>query len=144
MAYTDRLRQQHDLATIMTEHLCNLVRDHRPSDDATAIATQLARLIGVLRVHLAEEDEYLYPALMESHDRDAGQLAARFQTDMGALAWTMEEFMQRWSSSAVIALNFSAFRAALEVLLGTLLVRIACENETLYPVADAALARLAA
>ena len=39
MAFTDRLRQQHDLATIMTDHLRDLVACHRPGDSTIAIGT---------------------------------------------------------------------------------------------------------
>lgn len=137
MAFTDRLRQQHDLATIMTDHLRDLVRRHRPGDNAIAITTQLARLLSMLRSHLAEEDEYLYPVLIAAEDRTAAALAERYQAEMGSLAWEAEEFMQRWSSSPVIALNFAGFRIALDQLLGALATRIECENATLYAVADA-------
>ncbi len=140
MAFTDRLRQQHDLATIMTDHLRNLVRRDRPGDYAIEIATQLARLLNVLRIHLAEEDEYLYPTLIAIEDRNAAALAQRYQLEMGSLASNLEDFMQRWSSSAVIALNFAAFKIALDLLLGALLARIECENATLYPIADALIA----
>ena len=137
MAFTDRLRAQHDFATNTAGHLRDLVQRHRAGDDAIAIATQLARLHGLLRIHLAEEDQYLYPALIAVKDRRAALLAERFQTEMGSLAWVTEDFMQRWSSSAVIAVNFAAFNLALDCLLGTLAARIERENITLYPIADA-------
>ena len=136
MSCTDRLRHQQNVATIMTCHLRNLVRRHRPGDNAIAIATQLARLLRVLRVHLAEEDEYLYPALIAIGDRNTAALAERYQAEMGSLAVNTEVFMQRWSSSAVIALNFAAFETALDLLLGALMARMECENAALYPVAD--------
>ena len=137
MAFTDRLRDQHDLAIDTAGHLRDLVQGHRAGDDAIAIATQLARLQGLLRIHLAEEDQYLYPALIAVKDRRAAVLAEQFQNEMGSLAWVTEDFMQRWSSSAVIAVNFAAFNLALDCLLGTLAARIERENITLYPIADA-------
>ncbi len=137
MAFTDRLRQQHDLATIMTDHLRDLVRRHRPGDNAIAIATQLARLLGALRVHLAEEDEYLYPALIATNNGIAAALAERYRAEMGSLAWDVEEFMRYWSSSAVIAQRFEAFESDLDRMLGALVARIKRENFTLYPIADA-------
>ncbi len=136
MAFTDRLRQQHDLVTIMTDHLRDLVRRHRPGDSAIAIATQLARLLRARRIHLAEEDEYLYPALIAIKDRRAVALAERYQAEMGSLAWDLEDFMQHWSSSAVIALDFASFEIALDVLLTMLFARIERENDQLYPLAD--------
>ena len=139
MAFTDRLREQHDLATSTASRLRDLVFCHRPGDSAIAIATQLALLLNVLRVHLAEEDEYLYPVLIAIDDRSAAALAKQYQTEMGALAWKAEDFMRRWSSSAVIALDFAEFKIALDQFLGALEARIECENSTLYPVADALL-----
>ena len=137
MAFTDHLRQQHDMATVSARHLRDLVRRHRPGDDTLAIATDLARLLGVLRVHLAEEDEYLYPALIATNDGIAAELAERYRAEMGSLAWDVEEFMLHWSSSAVIALNFASFKSDLDRLLGALEARIKRENLSLYPVADA-------
>ncbi len=137
MAFTDRLRQQHDLATIMTDHLRDLVRRHRPGDNAIEIATQLARLLSVLRIHLAEEDELLYPALIATNDGIAVALAERYRVEMGSLAWDVEEFMRHWSSSAVIAQRFEAFESDLDRMLGALVARIDRENFSLYPIADA-------
>ena len=137
MAFTDRLRQQHDAATILTRRLRNLVLLHRPGDDAVLIATELARLLSVLRIHLAEEDEHLYPALVATQESKAAALAERYRAEMGSLAWDVEDFMRHWSSSAVIALDFEAFQSDLDQLLGALVARIECENLTLYPVADA-------
>ncbi len=137
MAFTDRLRQQHDLVTIMTDHLRDLVRRHRPGDNAIEIATQLARLLSVLRIHLAEEDELLYPALIATNDGIAVALAERYRVEMGSLAWDVEKFMRHWSSSAVIAQRFEAFESDLDRMLGALAARIERENFSLYPIADA-------
>jgi len=137
MAFSDPLRLQHDEATIAARRLRELVHGHRPGDPTIAIATQLARLFSVLRIHFAEEEQGLYRALTAARDRAAAALAKRYHREMGSLAWEWEEFMQRWSSSAVIALNFAEFEFSLDRLLVALEARISCENATLYPVADA-------
>jgi len=137
MPFSDRFHRQHEQATATIGELRHLVRGHQPGTDAVAIAVQLARLFSALRVHFAEEDACLVRALIETGDGAAAALAARHQEDSGSLAWDWEEYMQRWSSSAVIALNFAAFAAALERLLGALEERIRQEEATLYPVADA-------
>jgi hypothetical protein len=137
MAYSDRFRHQHELATMTARNLRALVANHRPGGDTLAIAVQLARLFSVLRSHLAEEERYVYRALTATGDRDAAALARRFHREVGSLAWDWEEFMRRWSSSAVIAHDFAAFEYALHRLLAALDTRIECENATLYPVADA-------
>ena len=137
MAYSDRFRRQHDAAILSARELRALVDRYRSGDDTVPIAVQLARLFSALRSHLAEEERCLYRALTATSNRDAAALARRFHQDMGSLAWDWEEFMQRWSSSTMIALDFSGFDYALGRLLDALDHRIACENATLYPVADA-------
>jgi hypothetical protein len=137
MAFGNPFRQQHDQATIAVRGLRELVQHYRPGDATIAIATQLARLFSVLRSHFADEEQGLYRALTATRDRNAAALAKRYHRDMGSLAWDWEEFMQRWSLSAVIALNFAQFEFSLDRLLAALEARIECENATLYPVADA-------
>jgi len=137
MAFSDRFRQQHDEVTAAARLLRCLVDGHRAGDGTIPIATQLARLFSALRNHLAEEEQCLYRPLTATKDRDAAALAQRFHRQMGSLAWDWEEFMQRWSSSAVIALNFATFGFSLARLLAALEARIECENTTLYPLADA-------
>ena len=137
MAFSDRFRLQHESATIMVGKLRTLVDGHRPGDDTVAIAVQLARLFSALRCHLAEEERYLYRPLTATRNRDAAALAGRYHREMGSLAWDWEEFMQRWSSSTMIALDFAGFDYALGRLLAAVDRRIACENATLYPLADA-------
>jgi len=137
MPFSDPFRHQHELAAAAARQLRCLVDGHRPGGETVAIATQLARLFSGLRNHLAEEEQCLYRALTAASNRDAAALARRYHQEMGSLAWDWEEFMQRWSSSAMIALNFTAFEYALDRLLGALDARIECENATLYPLADA-------
>jgi hypothetical protein len=137
MAFSDRFRQQHEEAGRAAGQLRAMVERHRAGDDTVPIAVQLARLFSALRTHFAEEERCLYRALTATRNRDAAALARRFHQQMGSLAWDWEEFMQRWSSSTVIALDFAGFDYALGRLLAALDHRIERENATLYPVADA-------
>ena len=137
MTFSDRFRLQHDEVSAAARQLRCLVDCYRPGDGTIPIATQLARLFSVLRNHFAEEEQCLYRPLTATQDRDAAALAQRFHRQMGSLAWDWEEYMQRWASSAVIALNFATFEFTLGRLLAALEARIECENTILYPVADA-------
>lgn len=136
MARTDTLRRQHDRAMEIAQHLRTMTRHYRRRDDAVSIATELARLLGLLRIHLAQEDQSLYPAMMASSDPQAATLARDYQREMGDLALVLEGFMQRWCSSTVIALKIDEFRTDLDRLLTALALRIERENQFLYPLAD--------
>lgn len=136
MGRTAALRHEHDLAMAIADNLRAMAERYRCRDDALPIATELARLLHVLRLHLAEEDLRLYPSMIASGDWQAAKVARRFQAEMGGLAEIIEGFMQRWCSSSIIALDIDVFRRDLDRLSGALVRRIDRENQFLYPLAE--------
>src|SRR6478672_8257769 len=92
------MRRQHDALTEILLRLVNMVDRYRGGPDAYPIAVQLARLVSLLRSHLASEDEWLYPAMVAAHEPGAAALAFGFRAEMGGLASKLEEFERRWSS----------------------------------------------
>jgi hypothetical protein len=137
MVKMEILRGQHHAALAMAERLLELVHEYRPGHSGVAILIQLNRLYGILRLHLAQEDVQLYPALMASPDPRVAHVAQRYVDEMGGLALDLECFAQHWSCSASIVNNFDEFRDATCDLISRLAVRIERENVQLYPLADA-------
>jgi hypothetical protein len=140
MTATDSLRHQHDTALAMSDRLFDLMDGYDGGRDAYDIAMQLNKLVGLLRIHLAQEDVQLYPELIASQDKEVAKLARSYANEMGGLAIELEIFAQHWSCSAGIVSNFEEFREATSTLLLHLAVRIERENRHLYPLADAAAA----
>ena len=136
MATTDLLRRQHLAASLLGARLRDLVDHYRGGEDAYRVTLQLARLHSLLRLHLIAEDSALYPALLGSGDAPTVALALEMQAETGLLAAGLERFMVRWSSSALIGADFTAFRAELAELLDQLAARIQREDNELYPLAD--------
>jgi hemerythrin-like domain-containing protein len=140
MIKLDILRHQHEAALDMAQRLLELIEGYKAGTPAHSLLTQLNRLYGVLRLHLAHEDVELYPALMASTDPKVARTAKLFADEMGGLALDVECFARHWSCSASIASNFQEFREAAQDLIIALAARIERENQYLYPLADAALA----
>jgi hypothetical protein len=130
------LRGQHDAAMSMADRLIDLIDEYRGEADALPIALQFNRLVGLLRVHLAQEDVQLYPELVASGDRDIARLALAYVSEMGSLASELELFAKRWTSSAVIASEFETFAEDARDLVLKLAFRIERENRHLYPLAE--------
>ncbi len=137
MIKTDILRQQHEAALDMAQRLLDLIDAYRPGRPAHPILMQLNRLYGILRVHLAQEDVELYPALIASNDPHVARTARQYVSEMGSLAIDLECFAQHWSCSASIAGNFEEFSEAARAMMLELAVRIEREDKYLYPMADA-------
>jgi hemerythrin-like domain-containing protein len=138
MTATDNLRRQHDAALDMSNRLFDLMDSYDGGRDAFDIAMQLNKLVGLLRIHLAQEDVLLYPELIASNDSEVARLARAFANEMGGLATELEIFALHWSCSASIVSNFDEFREEANALLLHLAVRIEREDRYLYPLADAA------
>lgn len=120
----------------MADRLVDLIDGYRCAADALPIAFQFNKLVGLLRIHLAQEDVQLYPDLMASGDHQVARLALTYVAEMGGLASELELFAQRWSSSAVISGAFAEFSEAARELILQLAFRIERENRHLYPLAE--------
>lgn len=136
MSVTSHLRRQHDAALEQVQAMLALMDAYRPGADAFHLALSVARLLGLLRVHLAQEDVGLYPALQQCGDAEAAMIAARFVAEMGGLARDVEDYVRKWSSSAAIAADFAGFRDDSLNLFAALDARIERENTILYPLAE--------
>ena len=137
MLKTSHLKSQHDEILAMAERTLDLIDAYRGVDaEAFRISVQLARLFGLLRIHLMHEDTQFYPWLATCGDAEAERLSHVYFTEMGQLAPQLEQFAQRWSLSSVIETNFEQFRVHARALIATIELRIERENGFLYPVAD--------
>jgi hemerythrin-like domain-containing protein len=131
------LKNQHDAAMAMADRLIDMIDEYRHDGDALPIAIQFSKLVGLFRVHFAQEDVQLYPELVALGDREVARMTLTYAAEMGGLANELERFVRRWPSSAVIAGSFNEFADAARGMVLALAVRIERENRFLYPLAEA-------
>ena len=140
MSRTANLRRQHDAAVTIVGEINNLLLA-RPGvevrDGAFQATLLLAKLTGLLRIHFAQEDRQLYPALMASGRGGVAEVARRFFEEMGDLGPTYGAYAQRWASADQILSDPRGFRRESKTVFTALADRITRENEQLYPLADA-------
>ena len=136
MTITENLRRQHDAALCMSNRLFDLIEAYDGGRDAFDIAMQLNKLVGLLRIHLAQEDVAIYPELIASLDPAVARLARSYADEMGGLATELEIFALHWSCSASIVSSFDEFREEANALLLHLAVRIEREDRYLYPLVE--------
>lgn len=137
MSRTSNFRRQHDQLETMAADLLSETRRFADGDNSYAISMKLAHLMGHLKVHLAQEDNALYPSMMACEDERTARTAKRFADEMGGLAREVDALLERFPCSRAIAADYTVFRHEAHRLVGRLAERIKRENETLYPLADA-------
>jgi hemerythrin-like domain-containing protein len=137
---TASLRRQHDAALdLAREAQAAIARiGAHPNEAAVFPLTMvLARLTGTLRVHFAQEDRCLYPELMASGRGGVAATARHFFEEMGQLGPQIARYSEKWLSSAAMLADWDNFRLDTAAIFSLLSHRIECENEILYPMADA-------
>lgn len=103
---------------------------------AVEITLMLARLTGILRIHLALEDEILYPALRNATDAETARTAERYWQEMGGLSHAFLDFVDRWKRADALLTDQQAFRAESTYVFAALADRIEREHSEIYPMAE--------
>ncbi|ESZ85447.1 MAG: hemerythrin [Blastomonas sp. CACIA14H2] len=103
---------------------------------AVEITLMMARLTGILRIHLALEDEILYPALRNASDAEVARTAERYWQEMGGLADAFLDFVDRWKRADVLLADADRFRAESAHVFAALAERIEREHAEIYPMAE--------
>lgn len=136
MDQTTPLRHQHRVIVASIARLAGMI-DDASAADALAIGLGLERLTALLRVHLRQEDECLYPQLLGSGDPQVVEAARAFQSEVGELWQQYEGFVQRWPSHRVIAADFDQFKGECGMIFAAIDDRCRREDAQLFPVVEA-------
>jgi len=105
---------------------------------AADIAHGVVAISSTIKLHLAIEDQVLYPALNKSADAGVARTASRFQDEMGPLAADFASFARRWNTERSVASEPAAMRDQAIQMLDRLHHRMHQENRELYPLAERA------
>lgn len=136
MGQTTPLRHQHRVIVSSIARLAGMI-DEATAADALAIGLGLERLTALLRVHLRQEDECLYPQLLASEDPLVAEAARAFQSEVGELLQQYELFAARWPSHHVIAADFEQFKGECAIIFAAIDDRCRREDSQLFPVVEA-------
>lgn len=90
------------------------------------------RLNRLLMLHLAKEDQHLYPRLKRSSDKTVAALATRMEAEMGNLAGAFQDYSRRWDVAAAQR-DWPGFCAATRQVMEALRERVRREERDLYP-----------
>ena len=137
MSITERYRAQHAEILRLAGDLSKRLAADGLSADGSPARSILAELSGKLLVHLAAEDNVLYPQLRKSADPMVRALAQRFVDEMQPISGAFKAYAVRWGSARTIQSDAETFIRETKEILTALNARIRREHAELYSVADA-------
>ena len=132
---TEHFRKQHaEIADIVGQINASLIPNKLEANPAPMRALFL-KLSGKLSVHLAMEDDSLYPKLMKHGDEKVRTVAKAFSTEMADVKPKFEGFVHKWNEAAIRG-GAPAFCDETRKLFGVLADRMRREDRELYDMVD--------
>ena len=120
MAKSDRFVAQHDGILAAVKGVRDLLSVTTLATNATPIVLKLANLSGKVKMHLAAEDQALYPRLLEKGNDVTKQTTKRFSLEMGGIAAVFEAYMCKWKMAQAIEADVNTFIVETNGLFDTL------------------------
>ncbi len=131
----DRFKKDHAAILSAVTELKGLVSSGIP-ENADAIAKAIISISSIIKLHLAGEDQVLYPALANSANPDLVQLGKAFQDEMGGIAAAYMGFAGNWNIASKVTANPEGFRTDANNIFKALHQRIQRESQELYPLVE--------
>ena len=101
--------------------------------NATTIAQGIVAMSGTIKLHLAVEDQVLYPALQRGGNADLARMGRQYQSEMASIASAYDAFARRWNTEASLRADVQGFRADANRVLRQVYERMQREDREFYP-----------
>jgi len=104
-------------------------------------AAEISRLIismsSIVKLHLAVEDQMLYPALRSGNNAALAAMGKTFQNEMTSIASAYVTFAGRWNQAEKVARDPEGFRSDANSVLKVVYARMQKEDTVFYPAIEA-------
>ena len=126
------LNRQHDSIMAEIVLLEEEIRKGSKALDTAKAALHISKLAGLLKIHLLEEDKFLYPDLLSSSDKDIIKLAQSYNKEMGSLSEEYTHFKNNYNVGNKLRGKEDIFLSDAKKIIEVLKKRISKENTELY------------
>lgn len=136
MRPTDTYRKHHQELRGIADRISQVLDVAAITRDPANAAQAVRELFGKFSVHLALEDNSLYPRCLRDDDPRLRHLAQRFQAEMGDLGTRFDAYKKAWPGPLAISRDPAAFVADTVAVLDLLRARVQREENEFYDVVD--------
>lgn len=136
MRPTEAYRKHHQELRAIASRIEAVLDAAAIAADPTAAAVAVRELFGKFTIHLALEDNSLYPRCLRHDDSHLRQVAERFQSEMGDLGGRFDAYKRSWPGPLAIARNPAQFVTDTIAVLALLKARVGREEDEFYDIVD--------
>ena len=101
--------------------------------NAAEIARRIVAMSGTIKLHLAVEDQMLYPALQRGDNAELARMGRQYQSEMTSIASAYDAFVRRWNTADGVRRDAQGFRNEANVVLRRVFERMQREDREFYP-----------
>ena len=110
-----------------------ITRDAGVARNAARIAGLIVSMSSTIKLHLAVEDQALYPALQRGANAELARMGQQYQKDMGPIAQAYDAFAKRWNRPESVRRDEQSFRDDANRVLRMVFERMHREDRDFYP-----------
>ncbi|KRQ85763.1 hypothetical protein ABG79_02464 [Caloramator mitchellensis] len=133
MTNINNLERQH---AEIRELITNISRsvDYKPlEENIDIIVKYINTLAGKITIHMNTEDNFLYPALLNSNNEQIRIIAKEYKQEMGNISNLFNLYKNKFNTKSKILNNIETFSKETIDILSLLQKRIEKEDKNLYP-----------
>lgn len=123
---------KHRIIQDYLHQLTTLINGTLDRTNATLIAELINKTTGVLNMHLASEDSFVYPKLLESSDTRVRSITQRYMDEMTKIADAYLAFHKKYNTPSKILADPAEFKQTFKKVRDALLLRMEREEKELY------------
>ena len=123
---------KHRIIQDYLHQLTTLINGTLDRTNATLSAELINKTTGVLNMHIASEDSFVYPKLLESSDTRVRSITQRYMDEMTKIADAYLAFHKKYNTPSKILADTAEFKQTFKKVRDALLLRMEREEKELY------------
>lgn len=128
------LKRQHNEVMDLANYILDNIENCTVNENSEQIAKNINIITGKLKVHLLNEDEFLYPYLLSSSDPALNAFGIKYSEEMKEVTEAYEGYKSKYNTANKIRQNLSGFNENTKQVFAVLSDRIDREEKELYPI----------
>lgn len=130
------LQRQHNEVMNLADYILNNIKSRTVEQNLNEIVKSINTIAGKLKIHLLNEDKYLYPNLLSSSDSVLNAFGKKYSEEMKEVSKAYEDYKSKYNTASKIKQNIENFNKDTEGIFRALSNRIYREEKELYPLLD--------
>lgn len=102
MNFIEKYKNQHKQILLTIDEMKKFMNHDQVISQNLEIRNRISKLAGIIKLHLATEDRFLYPELLKNKDENVRKTTQQFIDEMGCLYDNFSDYLERWPNGIVI------------------------------------------